>query len=99
MNNQKVVYTTLGSSTQLNCSVRSFPVISRKDTKVYHTDSYLDSDRIDVIQSEGKVDEVLIQIMFEKISVNHLGIYRVEMDNGVGEISTIEMKIKEQGGC
>ena len=94
-----VTYTTLGSSIQLNCSVRSFPVISIKNIQVYHIDSYLDSDQIGITQSEEKVDEVLIQLMFDKISVTDFGIYRMEVDNGVGEMAITEMEIKEEGGC
>ena len=96
--NQKVTYATVGSRTQLNCSVRSFPVISIHNIKIYHTDSYLDSNQMKAVRTNDQVDEVLIRLIFEKISVSDFGIYRVELDNGVGGISTIEMKIEEHGG-
>ena len=70
-------------------------MISIHDTKIYHIDSYLDLSEIEVISSNDKVDEVLIRIMFDKISVTD---FRVEMNNGVHEISIMKMRFEEHGG-
>ena len=94
---QKILYADVGENALLNCTLRSYPVLSIDDIEVVHLPSNHKIEHFEIISANNRVDETIIQLTFDRVTLDDFGTYQVTASNGVGEELKIEMYLRKRG--
>ena len=94
---QKVTYTGVNKKALLNCTVRAYPSITKNNVEVWHKGSTILRSDVSVKSVNTTIDETLIEMNFDPVTVDDYGLYDVELDNNVGEKITLQLSLMELG--